>query len=120
MKKLLLLLAFISTTIVSNAQQKPARMTGDANTRAAKLTETMTRELTLTPEQQKKVAAINLTRTTAMDANREKSSSNPQVFGAEKMRIVEKWNNDLKAVLTPEQQLKLKKYQQSHKGEGKK
>lgn len=120
MKKTLLLIAFIATGLIANAQgtttaakqdAKPvAKQQGpDASARAASNTDKMTTVLALTADQKPKVQAINLEKAKAMDANNQKNGKDAKALEAEKQKVIAKWETDLKAVLTADQFTKLKK-----------
>jgi protein CpxP len=115
MKKIILLLAIITTCLFTNAQNDAKTNQPDAATKAKSMTAKMTKELTLTTDQQTKVMSINLERTTAMEANRTKSGNDKTVFEQEKKRINDKWNKDLAVVLTADQMAKLKQMEADQK-----
>ena len=117
MKKILLLVAFVATGLLANAQggamKQEAAPGGrpDANTRATNITERMTQALTLTDAEKPKVMAINLEKAKAMDANQVKNGKDQKAFEAEKTKVTLKWDTDLKGVLTAEQYTKFEKMQ---------
>lgn len=118
MKKLILLLAFVTAGLFANAQVAGSAPKLDANARATKLTETIDKVTTLTAAEKPKVLAINLERTKAADANRTKNDKDQGAFSTEKTRIAQKWMSDLQAALTPDQFAKLKAYQAEQKKKG--
>jgi hypothetical protein len=115
MKKLLILLAILSTGLIANAQTQEKAPKLKPEARAAKMTDKMSSVILLSADQKAKVNDINLNRAKAMDLNREKAGSNTAVYNGEKERIIQKWNNELKAVLSAEQIQKLKDYAASQK-----
>ena len=115
MKKILLLIAFVATGLLANAQggatkqeAAPSQQGQNATARATKTTDRMTTALTLTDDQKPKVQAINLEKAKAMDANNQKNAKDAKALDAEKQKIITKWETDLKAVLTDDQMTKLK------------
>ena len=122
MKKIIVLIAFLATGLIINAQDaKPTSKTSakptekqkdpDATARATKNTEKMTTVLKLTEVQRPQVLKINLEKATAMDAYKAKNSKDQKASETEKQRIITKWETDLKGVLTPNQIVTMKKVQ---------
>ena len=75
--------------------------------RATRQTKLMTQSLNLNADQQAKVQALNLKRITEMEALRQTQkkdgNAKPNGSGNDGKAIRENWNNELKAILTPEQ-----------------
>ncbi|MCX6295253.1 MAG: hypothetical protein NTX97_04145 [Bacteroidetes bacterium] len=115
MKNIILLFSAIIAFTASNAQEKNKSQKADASARATTLTEKMATYVTFIADQKAKVQIINLERLKLMDLNQEKAGDNPNIFEQEKQRILNKWEKDLSAVLTPEQMTILKKKQVQEK-----
>lgn len=115
MKKVILLFIAMFAFTFANAQGagKPEKV--DAATRATKMTEKMSKVLTLTAEQKSKVQAINLESIKLMDLNQEKTGDKPNEFEAEKQRISKKWDTEMAAVITEAEVVKWKKHQADEK-----
>jgi len=79
--------------------------------RADRLTENMKKQLTLTPEQEVKVKAINLEHVQKQD----EITARIRAAQEEKRQNNEQYKNSLKGVLTPEQQLKAQELMEERK-----
>jgi periplasmic protein CpxP/Spy len=79
--------------------------------RADRLTENMKKQLTLTPEQEVKVKAINLEHVQKQD----EITTRIRAAQEEKRQNKEQYQNSLKGVLTPEQQLKAQELMEERK-----
>lgn len=79
--------------------------------RADRLTENMKKQLTLTPEQEVKVKAINLEHVQKQD----EITARIRAAQEEKRQNTEQYKNSLKGVLTPEQQLKAQELMEERK-----
>ncbi len=79
--------------------------------RADRLTENMKKQLTLTPEQEVKVKAINLEHVQKQD----EITARIRAAQEEKRQNKEEYKNNLKSVLTPEQQLKAQELMEERK-----
>lgn len=79
--------------------------------RADRLTENMKKQLTLTPEQEVKVKAINLEHVQKQD----EITARIRAAQEEKRQNQEQYKNSLKDVLTPEQQLKAQELMEERK-----
>lgn len=79
--------------------------------RADRLTENMKKQLTLTPEQEVKVKAINLEHVQKQD----EITARIRAAQEEKRQNKEQYQNSLKGVLTPEQQLKAQELMEERK-----
>jgi protein CpxP len=116
MKKIIVAVAFVATSLLANAQGGAVKQTAaqqqqmpDASTRANNATERMTKALELTEAQKPKVLNINLEKAKAMDANRQKNSTDAKALETEKQIVITKWETNLKGVLTADQMTKFKK-----------
>jgi len=99
--KFMLTMALSALMAGSAFAQSTKGVEADHTTRASQLTERMTKELSLTPEQAKQVEAINLKYSGQANARiTEKSSMAPTTDHA---TIREAMNSELKEVLTPDQ-----------------
>jgi len=120
MKKLILLGFIVALSIATFAQSKE-REKRTPEERAARQTEKMTKELSLTPSQATKVKAILVHRNSQRDSIRAAKSGERRDFKAAK----DKTDADLKAILTPDQYTKMQAMKKDHghghhgKGKGK-
>ncbi len=102
MKKMMLGLVLLFTTAAAFAQQRgEGRQQATPEQRAEMQTKRITEQLGLNEEQQKKVLALNLERGKQLQATQQAGNEN-------RRELMAKYNEDLNALLTPEQQEKLK------------
>lgn len=88
------------------SKQDPSKPKLTPEEKAAKLTAYMTSELSLTADQQTKVAVLNTTNSKQVSEIRKKHKGNMEAAKPELKPLKEKYNTDLKAILTPEQNTK--------------
>ncbi len=111
----------VSLFVVSiSAQEQGKRQKMTAEERATKQTEMMTKQLTLTADQQTKIQAINLKYAQQMDANMQKAKEN-EVKDREAMKAQMKTQMDakdaeMKQVLTSDQYKQWEEKKQEMKG----
>lgn len=131
MKKLLFILsAFLIISLASYAQsERPQRerqpqRQGQGQTqrvtfaeRQAKLLEGMKKTLALTKEQTTKIETINKAYDAKMTALREKASTQEdrQAMRTDMRKMMEAYDTDVKAVLTPEQKVSYEKMQEKRR-----
>lgn len=114
MKKIILLFAAMLAFTVTNAQQSKSQK-ADAAGRATTLTNEMSTVLNLTADQKSKAQVINLENIKLRDLNQEKAAENPNQLAEENKRITAKWEQEMNAVITPEQMKKWKEYKADKK-----
>lgn len=134
MKKLLMISIVVASTMLLQAQTTSSASASekskmerkanrpDANTRATRMTEKMTKQLMLTEEQKPKVFGINLDKAKKIDALHEqvKAGGNKKDMAAKRKAIEQERDAELKGVLTPEQYEKWTKWKAEKKEEWKK
>ncbi|MEO6904516.1 MAG: hypothetical protein ABI315_15400 [Bacteroidia bacterium] len=92
----------------------------DANTRATKMTDQMTKKLLLTEDQKPKVLAINLDKAKKVDALRASTDKNKKELMTNRKAIEQERDTELKNVLTLDQYEKWHKWKDEKKEEMKK
>lgn len=100
-------------TTFANAQQGPKGQDKDPAERAAKRTEWMTKELSLTADQAKQIEAIHLQHITKMESV--KSMADVEQQKKAKAEVRRSQQSAIQAVLTPEQQARLKELKAERK-----
>ncbi len=100
--KTILLIAFVSTMTLSNAQQRGGGQR-DPNERAKRSTEQMTERLSLTEDQTKKVEAINQEAADKVTEVFASASGDREAMRAVMMDINKEKDKKLKAVLNEDQ-----------------
>ncbi|MGV3638224.1 MAG: hypothetical protein ACO1NQ_11345 [Flavobacteriales bacterium] len=103
MKKLMIIAALASMTVAAQAQEK-ARKTPEERAKAR--TERMTKELSLSPEQQAKVEAINLKYADQVEAVRAEHEAERTAKRDAAKAMHDAHDAEMKAVLTPDQYTK--------------
>jgi Spy/CpxP family protein refolding chaperone len=112
MKRGIIAIMMVFASMTAFAQRDMAKMTPEA--RAENQTKTLTENLKLTEEQQKKVYNLNLSRAQKMEEMR-KSKDADRTKMKESM---EAYNTELSKVLTPEQQEKYKTAMKERRTDG--
>jgi hypothetical protein len=110
MKKLILISSFLIAAITVNAQTTttqahPERSANNTAEKATQQTNSLDETVTLTADQKDKAQAINLQFHEALKT----AAQNKTTFEDEKKRLKTEREKNIMAILTPEQQTKLKK-----------
>ncbi len=111
MKKIIFLIAVLISSATIYAQQSGTKAKAKAEKRkpltteerAVKITNRLTKELTLTPEQTPKVKQSTLTRLNQIEASRSKAGADKKAFGQERKKILQNWEAEMKGILTNDQ-----------------
>lgn len=115
-------IAFLLTLLISTFAyaQHDGRDKKTPEERAEMLTSRLEKELSLSPEQVQKVKAINLSSAEKTTAARKEAGQERENFREQKMKIEKQRDDDLKAVLTPEQFTKYHQWVEEKHGKMKK
>jgi len=122
MKKLILLSGLLIAGMSINAQSAAKTQTAasqnkveDPAVKATRQTEALFQTLGLTADQKSKIYSINLEKNTAVNASQSKNATDAKAFENERKVINAERENAIKAILTPEQQAKMKAQKEANK-----
>lgn len=90
-------------------------MMGTPEERAAKMTEQLTKKLTLTADQQSKVKAIFLDQATQMNKTREEAGEDRKAMRTKMMTAMQESNTKINTLLTEDQKKAFATYQEERK-----
>jgi len=123
MKKLILFSGLLLAGLTMNAQSatkqtanpQQQQQSEDPAVKATKQTERINQQLSLTADQKTKIYNINLEKNKALAAAKQKDGSDQQAFANDHKIIRTQRENEIKAVLTADQQAKWVKYKQDQR-----
>lgn len=100
MKKIIFMFIMLGWVMNSSAQTKATK---SPEQKATKIVNKLSKELSLSPEQQSKIYSIALDKATKMAAIKAQNSTNQKAVHAQTKSIKDSYNAEINAVLTPGQ-----------------